>query len=513
MTGPPQTLASWRTWCGLGAMTLALFMMTTDLTVMFVAQPTIAAAFQPSATQALWYVHIGEFLAASLVITMGRLGDRVGRRRLLMIGITVYGTASVLAAMAPTTEVLICARALMGIGAATVTPCAMALLRTMFTDSRQFAFAFATLIMASSAGGALGPLLGGVLLGHFWWGSIFLINVPAAVLLLVIAPWGLAEFRDAERVGLDPLSIGLSVAAVMGVVYGLQQAANSGLSAFHMVVAGLGIMCGWLFIRRQRRLAHPLLDLNLLAPRHVRIMLVTLVLVMFAFGGPQVLIGPYLQLAAGLSAGETGMALFVPAAIAIPITYAAPLLQRTLGVVGGTVLSFSVTVAGFATAIAALRAGDSTTHLVIFIGGLSVASAVVAAMTLLSEQLVTSAPLQRTGSMTALQDLSSGIGGATGIAVLGTQGALIFRATLAAPAELSDAELDTARESPGAAATIAAALEPSAQAEFLAVISQSMNLGLQAALLTAIAVTIAAAALVLAGLRGARQAEGSSPPR
>lgn len=497
MTASSPKRATWRQWCGLGAMTLALFMMTTDLTVLFIAQPAIAADLHPTATQALWIVHISEFLAASLVITMGRLGDRVGRRRLLILGTGVYGAASMMAAFAPNPEVLITARSLMGIGAATVTPCAMALLRIMFTDSRQFSFAFATLAMALSGGAALGPPLGGLLLEHFWWGSVFLINVPAAIVLLASAPWTLPASRDPGTPRLDAVSIVLSVVAVMGVVYGLQQAADSGPKPVHVVAIGLGLISGWWFIRRQRRLTSPLLDLSLLAPRQTRIALLAVVLATGAFASPQILIGPWLQLAASLSSLQTGMALLIPAAIAIPATYAAPWLKHRLRMPRATITALAIATLGNVTAIAALTVSPGAPALAVFILGLSLVSFTVTAMTLLSERFITSAPLQRTGSMTAVQDLTTGLGAAGGVAVMGTLGALIFRATLTLPPRLDTSDAQTARESPGAAADIAVGIDQPDQAEFLTAIGDSMTLGLQTSLMIAAVGSITAMALVL----------------
>lgn len=187
MSASPRQ-ASWRDWCGLGAMALALFMLSTDNTMLFLAQPSIGADLRPSAAQGLWIVHVGAFLGAALVITMGRLGDRVGRKRLVIIGMAGYGAASLFAAFAPTAETLIGARPLLGAATAVVTPSAMALLRTMFTDPEQFTRAFAIVMAAFSAGVAFGPPMGGLLIEYFWWGAVFLVNVPAAIIFLAIAP-------------------------------------------------------------------------------------------------------------------------------------------------------------------------------------------------------------------------------------------------------------------------------------------------------------------------------------
>ncbi|WP_150460445.1 MFS transporter [Nesterenkonia ebinurensis] len=494
--------ASWRQWCGLGAMSIALFMMSTDLTMLFIAQPHIGADLRPTAAQALWIIHVGEFLAASLVITMGRLGDRIGRKRLLMIGITGYGIASMIAAFAPTSEALIAARAILGVATATVTPSAMALLRSMFTDPGEFSRAFAILMTAFSAGMAFGPPMGGLLVENFWWGAVFLVNVPAALILLAVAPWTLPEFRDDQRVRLDPLSILLSVVAIMGVIYGIQQAAEGSIALQHILVTILGLVCGYLFLRRQRRLDQPLLDLTLFDYRAVWVTLIALFFVMIAFAGPEILIAPFLQLGLDLTALQAGMILFIPAVISIPATLVAPALKRRFGIRGGTAVSLALAAAGFVTSASALLTGGNTTTLVVLTVGMSLVALASAAMTLLSELLITTAPIQRTGSMSALQDVSSGLGAASGVALLGTISALVYRYTLTPPEGLSSADAQVAAENPGAAASLADQLNAADRTSFLSSIAESMSLGLQSALLIAAALTVALIALLLLGLRG-----------
>lgn len=169
--------ATWREWLGLVALSLALFMLSTDLTVLFLAMPSIAADLAPSATQMLWIIHIGELLAVGFGLTMGRLGDKIGRRRILVIGVSVYGLASIIAAFSTTAWMLIATRALLGLAAATVVPSTMSLLRVMFSNPKQFSLSVAINLSAFSAGAALGPTMGGLLLDHLWWGAVFLMLV------------------------------------------------------------------------------------------------------------------------------------------------------------------------------------------------------------------------------------------------------------------------------------------------------------------------------------------------
>src|SRR5438132_6499572 len=200
-----------------------------DLTVLNLAVPKLSAALKPSSAQLLWIVDIYGFLIAGSLITMGTLGDRIGRRRLLLIGAAAFGVASVLAAFSTSAAMLIATRALLGIAGATLAPSTLSLIRNMFPDPRQRTMAIGVWVTSLSAGGAIGPLVGGVLLEHFWWGSAFLIGVPVMGLLLVLGPLLLPEFREPDASRLDPISAVLSLIAVLAVIYGLKQAAQDGL--------------------------------------------------------------------------------------------------------------------------------------------------------------------------------------------------------------------------------------------------------------------------------------------
>src|SRR5213592_3462189 len=213
----PASRATRREWMGLAVIALPCLLYSMDLTVLNLAVPSLSADLKPSSTQLLWIIDIYGFLVAGSLITMGTLGDRIGRRRLLMIGAVALGIASVLAAFSRTPGMLIAARAVLGLAGATLAPSTMSLIRNMFLDPQQRSVAIGVWIASYSAGGVIGPPLGGVLLEYFWWGSVFLVSVPMMVLLLVLGPILLPEFRDPEAGRPDPLSAVLSVAAVLGV--------------------------------------------------------------------------------------------------------------------------------------------------------------------------------------------------------------------------------------------------------------------------------------------------------
>src|SRR5438128_7651919 len=227
MPSPPR--ATRREWIGLAVIALPGLLYSMDLTVLNLAVPKLSAALKPSSAQLLWIVDIYGFLIAGSLITMGTLGDRIGRRRLLLIGAAAFGVASVIAAFSTTAEMLIATRALLGVAGATLAPSTLSLIRNMFLDPQQRTVAIGVWITSYSVGGAIGPLLGGVMLQHFWWGSVFLLAVPVMVLLLIVGPFLLPEFRGESRRPLDLRSAALSLIAVLSVIYGMKLIAQDGL--------------------------------------------------------------------------------------------------------------------------------------------------------------------------------------------------------------------------------------------------------------------------------------------
>ncbi len=215
-----------REWAGLAVLALPTLLASMDLTVLHLAVPHISADLQPSGSQMLWIVDIYGFLVAGSLITMGTLGDRIGRRRLLLTGAAIFGAASVLAAFATSAEMLIATRALLGVAGATLLPSTLGLIRSIFVNPSQRALAIGLWAAIFSAGTAIGPVLGGVLLDHFWWGSVFLLGVPAMVALLVLGPIFLPEVRDPDAGRLDLLSAALSLTSVLAVIYGLKRIAE-----------------------------------------------------------------------------------------------------------------------------------------------------------------------------------------------------------------------------------------------------------------------------------------------
>jgi len=299
--------ATRREWVGLAVLALPCMLYSMDLTVLTLAVPRISADLRPSSAQQLWIVDVYGFMVAGSLITMGTLGDRIGRRRLLLLGAASFGAASVLAAFAATAALLIAARALLGVAGATLAPSTLALVRNMFLDPHQRTVAIGVWITSFSARGAIGPLAGGVLLESFWWGSVFLIGVPVMLLLLVVGPALLPEYRDPHAGRVDLPSVALSLAAILAVIYGLKQLAQNGAGWAPALAVAAGLGLGVVFVRRQQALRDPLVDLGLFRVGAFSAALATNTCSFFVAFGSFFYLAQYLQLVLGLTPLQAGL--------------------------------------------------------------------------------------------------------------------------------------------------------------------------------------------------------------
>src|SRR3954470_19356013 len=299
--------AGHRDWIGLAVIALPCMLYAMDLTVLDLAIPHISADLEPSSTQLLWILDIYGFLVAGSLITMGGLGDRIGRRRLLLIGAATFGITSVLAAFSTTPGMLIASRALLGLAGATLAPSTLSLIRNIFLDPVERTFAIGVWGMSYSVGGALGPLIGGLLLQQYWWGSVFLIAVPVMLLLLLLGPVLLPEFRDPKAGRIDILSAAMSLVAVLLVIFGLKRMAENGLGWLPLMSILLGVLVGIVFVRRQRGLADPIIDVRLFRSPAFSTALAAYTFSTFVGFGIYVYIAQYLQLVLGLSPLMAGL--------------------------------------------------------------------------------------------------------------------------------------------------------------------------------------------------------------
>jgi DHA2 family multidrug resistance protein-like MFS transporter len=464
-----------REWTGLAVIALPCMLYSMDLTVLNLAVPALSADLKPGGTELLWIVDIYGFMVAGCLITMGTLGDRIGRRRLLLIGAAAFGAASVLAAFSASAGMLIASRAQLGVAAATLAPSTLSLIRNMFLDPRQRTVAISIWVMSYSAGAAIGPVIGGVLLEYFWWGSVFLINVPVMLLLLALGPVLLPEFRDAEAGRLDIPSAALSLVAVLGVIYGLKRIAEQGVSGVAFGVILGGILVAAMFVARQKRLADPLIDLRLFRAPAFSAAIATNVLGFCVIFAVFLFIAQYLQSVLELSPLQAGL-WGVPSALAFVIgSMLTPAIVRRVRPAYVIAGGMAVSAAGFAVLTAVDNGGSALAMIVA--GSVILSLGVCPVVTLTTDLVLGAAPPERAGAASSLSETSSELGGALGIALLGSVvtaayrgamadaapeardtlgGAVAFAAQL--PAELGAALLEAARAAYVSAFELSAAI-------------------------------------------------------
>jgi MFS transporter, DHA2 family, multidrug resistance protein len=463
----PAQRAGRREWIGLVVIALPCLLYSMDLTVLNLAVPHLSADLKPSSAQLLWIVDIYGFMVAGSLITMGTLGDRIGRRRLLMIGAAAFGAASVIAAFSSSAEMLIASRALLGLAGATVAPSTLSLIRNMFLDHHERTVAIGVWVTSFSVGGAVGPLLGGVLLEYFPWGSVFLLSVPVMLLLLVAAPTLLPEFKDPNAGRLDLLSAGLSLAAVLLVIYGLKQLAQDGPGRDPVLSVLGGVAVGLVFVRRQRSLADPLIDLRLFRSPAFSTSLGTYTLGTLVAFGSYIFIAQYLQLVIGLTPLQAGLAT-VPSMLAFIVGSAVvPPLARRFQPAYLMGAGMIVAAAGFLL----LTQVNVTGGLQMLIAGSVIYSIGIAPVVVLATDLIVgSAPPERAGAASAISETGAELGGALGIAIFGSIGTAVYRVAMSkvAAANVPAADMDAARSTLGGAVTIARQLSAPDGVELLA---------------------------------------------
>ncbi|MFI6497264.1 MFS transporter [Nonomuraea typhae] len=451
-----------REWIGLAVLALTSLLVSIDVFVMLLALPHLAAELGATGTQQLWITDIYGFVLAGFMVTMGTLGDRIGRRRLLLIGAAGFGLASVAAAYSTSPGMLIVARALLGLAGATLAPSTLALISNMFTDARQRGLAIGIWLAFFMGGAALGPIAGGAMLEHFWWGAAFLLGVPAMLLLLVLGPVLLPEYRAPVPARLDLASVALSLAAILPLVYGLKEIAKDGIGATSLAAVLLGLAMAWLFARRQRTLAHPMLDLNLFAGRAFNTALGAMMTGTLLMGALMLFLTQHLQLVQNLSPWVAGLWM-LPAVAASGISFLlSPLLARRIRPAYLIGYGLAVSVTG----LLLITQVDAASGPVLLTTGWALINLGAGPLVTLSTDLVVgAAPPERVGSAAALTETSGELGFALGIAILGSLGAALYRGALSLPPGLTPAEEASSRDTLATALATAADLTgPAGQA-------------------------------------------------
>ena len=484
-----------RAWIALGVLMGAPLLASMDITVLYFAIPSIAESLQPSATQQLWMIDIYGFVLAGMLLTLGNLGDLIGRRNLLMAGAALFGLASAAAAFAPSAELLILARAVQGLGGAALMPSALALIKDLFPDDTERRKAIAIWSITIASGAALGPVISGLLLSVFWWGSIFLINTPIVFVLLLLMPGLVPNTRAplSPARTFDLLSGLLSLAAVLAVTWGVKEDAVSGITVLAVVVFVIGLALGALFLFRQRRLAHPMVDLSLFRRKGFAPVLLLNLTGFFLVIGNGVFTTQYLMEVKQLS--PLGAALWslvapVAAGVVVPVALGLSTKFKPAYLVG---TGFGLAALGFV--VLAMLSPTSPLFLCI-IGVVLIGAGTSAVFAMITDLVLSVAPDDQTGSVAALAKTFQEFGGALGIAMMGAIGAAVY--TRVFPTEgLGDIpaeQIQAARQTVGGAFAVAQglpaeaahALSTAARAAFTSSMNDTSWLGVTVAVISVI---------------------------
>lgn len=463
-TSPTARRAGAREWWGLVVLMLPVLLVSIDNTVLSFALPGIARDLSPTAAQQLWIIDAYPLVLAGLLVSMGSIGDRVGRRRLLLIGSTGFAVVSVFAAFAPNAEALIAARAALGFFGAMLMPATLSLLRSLFTDRDQRRLAIAVWASGFAAGSALGPIVGGVLLEHFEWGAVFLLAVPVLIPLLVLTPVLVPESRDPAPGPVDPLSILLSLAAMLPVVFAVKSFATDGASLGAFGALGLGVAAGFWFVRRQLSRPTPMLDMSLFRRGTFSGAIIVNLFSVVALVGFLYFVSQHLQLILRLSPIEAGLAL-VPGLVAMVVAglVVVPIARRFRPSV---VVPIGLALSAGGYLVVALSATDAT------VGELALAFALLgtgigAAETVSNELVLSSAPAEKAGAASAVSETAYELGAVLGTALLGSILTAHYRASLVVPDGVGATLAREARETLAGAVNVAEGLDAARAAELL----------------------------------------------
>ncbi|UQA96271.1 MFS transporter [Streptomyces halobius] len=493
-------------WTVLIVLCVSLLFVALDTTILYVAVPSVTEDLRPGPVELLWIVDVYPLIAASLLILFGTLGDRVGRRRILLLGYGLFGLASAVAALAPNPQVLMVARALLGIGGAMIMPATLSILRQVFPDRRERAVAIGVWSAVAAVGAAVGPVLGGFLVENFWWGSVFLINIPMMAAMLLIGRWLLPESRGERNGPWDVVGAMIAALGVLGIVLGVKRI-GSGMAVFGpttLLPIAVGALLLIVFVRRQRRREHPLIDMRLFARPAFGTSVGCIVLAMLALVGLQLIAVQYLQLVLGLNPLETGLRMLPLVLSAMAAGLTGSRMLQTLGPRAMVSLGFVLT----ASAVLCLTAmNDQDTPWLLGAGFVLLGFGFQSTLFGAYESMLSEAPAEQSGGAAAIGETSYQLGAGIGVALLGSVMNAAYAPGLAHVGGVPEKAAASASHSLGEAYKVAAGLGPSAGAALREAARDSFVRGLHITL-------IASALLLLVGatiaLRLPRRAADSS---
>ncbi|MFE5094097.1 MFS transporter [Streptomyces sp. NPDC056638] len=491
-------------WIALAVLVLAVLLVAVDATVLGLATPFLTEDLKPSGTQLLWIGDVYSFVIAGLLVSMGSLGDRIGRKKLLLTGAVAFGAVSVLNAYASTPEMMILARALLGVAGATLMPSTLALIRNLFHDPRERSLAIGIWGAMASAGAAVGPVVGGFLLEHFWWGSVFLINLPVMAVLVVVGIRMIPESKNPAPGPWDLVSVALSFIGMIGVVYAVKELAAHGAS-WEAAVAGIGGLAAlcW-FVRRQLTLPAPLLDMRLFHHRGFSGAVLADLLTILGLSGLVFFLSQFLQLVQGRGPLEAGLAELPAAVGAVTAGLIAGLAARRYSV--RSVVSGGLGAIGLALAAVTLIHKETAYPL---IGAVLLVVGVGAgfAFTVTSDVILSSVPKEQAGSAGAVSETAYELGAALGIALLGSIVTGVYQ-DFATPRGVPSANAAAAHESLGGAVEAAHGLPAQQASALVSAAQESFVDGLRLAAGVGAAVLLATAVAAWFLLRGQKLEDG-----
>ncbi|MFD6334514.1 DHA2 family efflux MFS transporter permease subunit [Streptomyces niveus] len=491
-------------WLALSVLVLAVLLVAVDATVLGLATPFLSEDLKPSGTQLLWIGDIYSFVIAGLLVSMGSLGDRIGRKKLLLTGAVAFGAVSVLNAYATSPEMMIVARALLGVAGATLMPSTLALIRNIFHDPKERSLAIGIWGAAASAGAAVGPVVGGFLLEHFWWGSVFLINLPVMAVLVVVGVKLLPESKNPAPGPWDFQSVVLSLVGIVGVVYAIKEAAAHGLRWDIAAAAVVGVAALVRFVRRQLRIRHPLLDMRLFRNRGFSGAVLADLLTILGLSGLVFFLSQYLQLVQGRGPLEAGVAELPAAVGAVTAGLLAGRAARRFSV--RLVVAGGLAGVGLATAALVLlteNTGYPMLGAVLLVVGVGAGFS----FTVTADVILSSVPKEQAGSASAVSETAYELGAALGIALLGSIVTGVYRG-FHTPAGVPAETANAAHESLGGAVEAAGGIPGHQAAELVAAAQEAFVHGLRIAAGAGAAVLLATSVVAWFLLRGQKLEDG-----
>ncbi|WP_329194035.1 MULTISPECIES: MFS transporter [unclassified Streptomyces] len=483
-------------WLVLGVLCVSLVLVALDATILHVAVPSVTEDLRPGAMELLWIVDAYPLVCAALLILFGTLGDRVGRRRILLFGYGLFGVASAIAALAETAQVLIAARALLGVGGAMIMPATLSILRQVFPDRRERALAIGIWTGVAAIGAASGPVLGGFLVQHFWWGSVFLINIPLMALILPVGRWLLPESKGSCDGPWDVLGALMAAAGVLGAVLGVKRlgAERELADPQALLPLALGVALLVLFVRRQRRRPHPLIDMRMFSRAAFSTSVGCIVLAMLALVGLELIAVQYLQLVLHLSPLRTGLRL-------LPLTFAAMAAgatgSYTLQRIGPrTMVSLGFVLTACSVLLLTLM-GQQDRPVLLTVGFVLLGFGLQTTLFAAYESMLSEVPAAKAGGAASIGETSYQLGAGMGIALLGSVMNAAYAPGLAHVPGVPAADSGKAAHSLGEAYQIAARLGGAAGESLYGAARHSFVHGLHVTLVVSAGLLFAGAVMAL----------------